>query len=71
MRCVARKRRSPQRLGEECIKAYAPTGRLLIPEEVAAHVVFWLSDMSKPVSGAVYEVEQYSVIGRNRNTNEK
>ncbi len=52
-------------------KAYAPTGRLLIPEEVAAHVVFWLSDMSKPVSGAVYEVEQYSVIGRNRNTNEK
>ena len=49
---------------------YAPSGRLLIPDEVAAHVVFWLSDMSKPVSGAVYEVEQYSVIGRNRNTNE-
>ncbi len=49
---------------------YAPSGRLLIPDEVAAHVVFWLSDMSKPVSGASYEVEQYSVIGRNRNTND-
>jgi NAD(P)-dependent dehydrogenase (short-subunit alcohol dehydrogenase family) len=45
--------------------AYAPFGRLLIPEEVAAHVVFWLSDQSAPANGVVYELEQYSMIGRN------
>lgn len=45
---------------------YAPTGRLLIPEEVAEHVVFWLSDRSAPANGCVYELEQYSVIGRTR-----
>jgi NAD(P)-dependent dehydrogenase (short-subunit alcohol dehydrogenase family) len=45
--------------------AYAPTGRLLTPEEVARHVLFWLSDASAPANGVVYEVEQYSMIGRN------
>ena len=44
---------------------YAPIGRLLAPEEVAAHVVFWLSDESAPANGVVYELEQYSLIGRN------
>jgi NAD(P)-dependent dehydrogenase (short-subunit alcohol dehydrogenase family) len=47
-------------------KVYAPSGRLLSPENVAAHVVFWLADQSVPVTGAVYEVEQYPIIGRNR-----
>jgi NAD(P)-dependent dehydrogenase (short-subunit alcohol dehydrogenase family) len=45
---------------------YAPIGRLQSPEETAPHVAFWLSDYSAPTSGAVYEVEQYPVIGRNR-----
>lgn len=45
--------------------AYAPTGRLLTPEQVAQHVVFWVSDASAPVNGAVYVLEQYSPIGRN------
>lgn len=45
---------------------YAPIGRLQTPDNVAAHVTFWLSDESIPTSGAVYEVEQYPVIGRNR-----
>ncbi|RME62503.1 MAG: short-chain dehydrogenase, partial [Caldilineae bacterium] len=44
---------------------FAPTGRLLTPEEVAAHVVFWLSDESAPANGVVYELEQYSLYGRN------
>lgn len=43
----------------------APTGRLLTPEEVAAHVAFWLSDASAPANGVVYELEQYSLYGRN------
>lgn len=44
---------------------YAPSGRIFRPEEVAAHAVFWLSDQAGPVSGAVYEIEQYPMIGRN------
>ena len=46
----------------------APSGKLLQPEEVANHVVFWLSDKSAPVSGTVLEVEQFPVIGRNRDS---
>lgn len=44
---------------------YAPWGRLTSPDELAAHVAFWLSDDSAPASGSVYECEQYSIIGRN------
>lgn len=44
---------------------YAPWGRLTAPEEIAGHVLFWLSDDSAPASGSVYECEQYSIIGRN------
>ena len=44
---------------------YAPTGKLLTPQEVARHALFWISDESAPASGVVYELEQYSPIGRN------
>ncbi|WP_419901927.1 SDR family NAD(P)-dependent oxidoreductase [Kiloniella sp.] len=46
----------------------APSGTILRPEQVANHVVFWLSDKSVPVSGTILEVEQYPLIGRNRVT---
>lgn len=45
---------------------FAPTGRIMRPDEVAAHVAFWLSDDSAPASGQVYEVEQYPLVGRMR-----
>ncbi len=45
-------------------RRYAPSGRLLTPEQVAAHVVHWLSDEFAPASGVVYELEQYPMIGR-------
>ena len=44
---------------------YAPAGRILSPEEIAAAAVYWLSDECGPVSGQVVELEQYPVIGRN------
>lgn len=44
---------------------YAPSGRIFRPEEIAAHAVFWLSEEAGPVSGSVYEIEQYPMIGRN------
>jgi NAD(P)-dependent dehydrogenase (short-subunit alcohol dehydrogenase family) len=46
-------------------KFFAPTGKLLTPEDVARHVIFWISDDSAPANGAVYELEQYSIVGRN------
>ena len=47
-------------------KAFAPRGTILAPEEIAKHVAFWVSDYSIPVSGSIYEIEQYPVIGRNK-----
>lgn len=43
---------------------FAPTGGILSPEMVAQHVLFWLADASAPVTGQVYEVEQYPFLGR-------
>lgn len=45
--------------------AFAPSGRILTPEQVAAAAVYWVSTESRPVSGTVLELEQYPVIGRN------
>lgn len=56
----------PENWTENLPPEFAPRGTLLAPEEVAAHVVFWLSDRSAPATGQVYEIEQYPVIGRNR-----
>ncbi|MDC0936469.1 SDR family oxidoreductase [Pirellulales bacterium] len=42
-----------------------PTGKMTQPEDIASHVVFWLSDESRPISGSVIELEQYPFLGRN------
>ncbi|WP_119080636.1 SDR family NAD(P)-dependent oxidoreductase [Chitinophaga alhagiae] len=44
---------------------YAPAGRLLKPEEIAAAAVYWLADESGPISGQVVDLEQHPFIGRN------
>jgi NAD(P)-dependent dehydrogenase (short-subunit alcohol dehydrogenase family) len=46
---------------------FAPSGRLILPEEIAAAAVYWLGDESRPISGAVVDMEQFSLIGRNPN----
>jgi NAD(P)-dependent dehydrogenase (short-subunit alcohol dehydrogenase family) len=46
-------------------KAFAPSGRILRPDEVAAIAVYWMSDESEIVSGTVMELEQFPIIGRN------
>ena len=43
---------------------YVPTGKMTRPEEIAPHVVFWLSNDSRPITGSVIDLEQYPVIGR-------
>lgn len=46
-------------------KVYAPAGRILWPEEIAAAAVYWLADESGPISGQVVDLEQHPFIGRN------
>jgi NAD(P)-dependent dehydrogenase (short-subunit alcohol dehydrogenase family) len=46
---------------------FAPSGRLMTPEEIAAAAVYWLGDESRPISGSVVDLEQFSLIGRNPN----
>ena len=50
---------------EDLPKAYAPAGRILWPEEIAAAAVYWLADESGPISGQSVELEQYPFMGRN------
>jgi NAD(P)-dependent dehydrogenase (short-subunit alcohol dehydrogenase family) len=46
---------------------FAPAGRLIMPEEIASAAVYWLGDESRPISGSVVDMEQFSLIGRNAN----
>lgn len=64
-----RERKKAHGLAEDWYKdlprVYAPAGRILWPEEIAAAALYWLSDESGPVSGQVMDLEQYPYIGRN------
>ena len=44
---------------------YVPSGAMTRPEQIAEHAAFWLSDASRPITGAVVDLEQYPVVGRN------
>lgn len=44
---------------------YAPAGRILWPNEIAAAAIYFLADESGPISGQVLDIEQYPFIGRN------
>lgn len=46
-------------------RMFAPAGRILWPEEIAAAAVYWLADESGPISGQVVDIEQHPFIGRN------
>ena len=46
-------------------KKFAPSGRIFEPLEIATTVVHLLSKDCGPVSGQVFDLEQYPMIGRN------
>lgn len=50
---------------EDLPAMYAPAGRILWPEEIAAAAIYWLADESGPISGQVVDLEQYPMMGRN------
>ena len=64
-----KQRKKEHGLDEEWYKElpsiYAPSGRILLPEEIAAAAVYWLADESGPISGQVVDLEQHPFIGRN------
>ncbi len=62
---LKRKEGFPEDWESKISKVFAPSGKLLQPRNVAAHVLFWLSEDSAPVSGTVSDVEQYPLLGRN------
>jgi NAD(P)-dependent dehydrogenase (short-subunit alcohol dehydrogenase family) len=50
---------------EKLSKTYAPSGRLLSPDDIAWAAVYFLSDEATLINGAVLDLEQYPLIGRN------
>ncbi|RRB07632.1 SDR family NAD(P)-dependent oxidoreductase [Larkinella rosea] len=44
---------------------FAPSGRIIWPDELAAAAIYWLADESGPISGQIVDLEQYPLIGRN------
>ena len=62
-----RKRKQEHGLPEDWYKdlprVYAPAGRILKPEEIAAAAIYWLSDECGPVSGQVVDLDQHPFIG--------
>jgi NAD(P)-dependent dehydrogenase (short-subunit alcohol dehydrogenase family) len=62
-------RKKEQGLPEDWFKdippVFAPAGRILKPEEIAAASVYWLSDECGPISGQVVDLEQHPFFGRN------
>lgn len=64
-RDAATRRRPEAGLAEPCATPPRPDRpKIMQPEEIAAHTAFWLSDDSAPVSGQIYEAEQFPIIGR-------
>jgi NAD(P)-dependent dehydrogenase (short-subunit alcohol dehydrogenase family) len=46
-------------------KDVAPSGRIHSPEEIALAAIYFLTDEAALINGAVLDVEQFPVIGRN------
>jgi NAD(P)-dependent dehydrogenase (short-subunit alcohol dehydrogenase family) len=55
----------PEDWHQKVPREFAPAGRLIRPEEIAAAAVYWIGDESRPFSGSVVELGQFPIIGRN------
>ena len=42
-----------------------PSGAMTTPEAIAEGAIYWLGDESKPFTGSVVDLEQFTIIGRN------
>lgn len=64
-RALKAKEGLPEDWPSRLASAFAPSGRLLSPQDIAWAAVYFLSDESALINGAVLDLEQYPVIGRN------
>ena len=62
---LCRARGFPQGWADRLPKVFAPTGTLLSPDDIAHYALAFVEDAGWRVSGAVVELEQYPVVGRN------
>jgi NAD(P)-dependent dehydrogenase (short-subunit alcohol dehydrogenase family) len=62
---VKRKDGLPEDWPSQLPKQYAPSGRLMSPDDIAWAAVYFLSDEAPLVNGAVLDFEQFPIIGRN------
>jgi NAD(P)-dependent dehydrogenase (short-subunit alcohol dehydrogenase family) len=62
---LKRKEGLPEDWPSKLPKTYAPSSRLLSPEDIAWAAAFFLSDEAALINGAILDVEQYPMIGRN------
>lgn len=60
-----RRREEAQTLAEELPRSLAPAGRPMTPKEVAWAAVYFLSDEAALINGAVLDMSQHPMIGRN------
>ena len=42
-----------------------PSGVMTTPQQMGEAAIYWLSDESKPFTGSIVDLEQFSIIGRN------
>ncbi|WP_010587529.1 oxidoreductase [Schlesneria paludicola] len=49
----------------------APSGKLLMPQDIAEAALYWVSPASRPITGSVVDLEQYPIIGRIPNQEHK
>ena len=42
-----------------------PSGVMTTPEQMCEAAIYWLGDESKPFTGSIVDLEQFSIIGRN------
>jgi NAD(P)-dependent dehydrogenase (short-subunit alcohol dehydrogenase family) len=50
---------------QDLTRVEIPTGVMTTPEQMGEAAIYWLGDESKPFTGSIVDLEQFSIIGRN------
>jgi len=50
---------------EDLTRVDIPSGVMTTPEQMGEAAIYWLGDESKPFTGSIVDLEQFSIIGRN------
>ena len=50
---------------QDLTRVEIPNGVMTTPEQMGEAAIYWLGDESKPFTGSIVDLEQFSIIGRN------